>query len=67
MITVHVNNKPYTTEEETSVDQFLRLIGVNPDATALALNDMVLPKAKYATKSLKDGDKILLIKAFYGG
>lgn len=67
MITVHVNNKPYTTEEETSVDQFLRLIGVNPDATALALNDMVLPKARYATKSLNDGDKILLIKAFYGG
>ncbi|MDE6782667.1 MAG: sulfur carrier protein ThiS [Paramuribaculum sp.] len=64
MITVTVNKKEHRIGEGTTVSGLLEVLGINPAATAVALNDIVIPKAEYATKVLADGDKILIIKAF---
>ena len=67
MITVTVNKKEHHIGDGATVGDLLKLLEINPVATAVALNDIVIPKAEYATKVLADGDRILIIKAFYGG
>jgi len=34
---------------------------------AVAINDMVIPKGKWATHQVAEGDKVLIIKASQGG
>jgi thiamine biosynthesis protein ThiS len=35
--------------------------------TAVAVNDEFAPRAGWAERQLKDGDKVLVIRAAYGG
>lgn len=66
-MTVTVNKKEHQLEDGTTVGALLAALGINPGATAVAVNDTVIPKAEYASRMLADGDIVLIIKAFYGG
>lgn len=67
MMTVTVNKKEHQLEDGTTVGALLAALRINPGATAVAVNDTVIPKAEYASRMLADGDIVLIIKAFYGG
>ena len=40
---------------------------IRPQGIATAVNDQVIPAASRGTTILNEGDKIVIIKAFYGG
>ncbi|WP_289300777.1 sulfur carrier protein ThiS [Duncaniella freteri] len=47
--------------------QALEVKDIKPQGIATALNGTVIPASKRESTTLKDGDKIVIIKAFYGG
>lgn len=40
---------------------------IRPQGIATAINDHVIPAGRRAGTILNDGDKVVIIKAFYGG
>ncbi len=40
---------------------------IRPNGIATAVNDHVIPAPDRAEKVLNEGDKVVIIKAFYGG
>lgn len=67
MITVTVNKKDRQFAADTTVSALLAELDINPGATAVAINDTVVPKTEYSSRKLYNGDKVIIIKAFYGG
>lgn len=68
MIQVSINGKNYTFKEDISISEAIQLIESLPKrGIAIALNNHVVPSSQWESKILSDGDKITIIKAFYGG
>ena len=64
---IYVNDKPVELPDNCSLTEMLDAVGETKAGTAIAVNDAVVPAAKWDSLSLKEGDKVLLIKAAYGG
>ncbi len=64
---VKINDREVTLAPGANLDDALHEAGVTPKGIATALNGTVVPADKRASTPLKDGDAILIIKAFYGG
>lgn len=65
---VYVNHQLQQTEEETTLIQLLHKLGFEePGGLAIAINDEVVPKAKWNDYSLRPDDHITLIRATQGG
>jgi len=54
-------------ENSAITDVLLHIQQIQTGGIAVAVNDMVVPKGKWATSQVADGDKILIIKASQGG
>lgn len=68
MIQVSINGKNYTFKEDISISEAIQLIESLPKrGIAIALNNQVVSSSQWESKILSDGDKITIIKAFYGG
>jgi thiamine biosynthesis protein ThiS len=61
-----VNGEP-TTMEGGTVAELLRLLGIEPERVAVELNREILPKARYGTTALSDGDRIEIVNFVGGG
>lgn len=66
-MTVTINDKAHVFDEGTSLAQAFETLGLPAMGVATALNGTVIPGPKRAETILSDGDKIVIIKAFYGG
>lgn len=67
MILITINDKEYKVKEFASVRDALDLVdGLPKSGIAVALNNDVLPMSQW-NRLLTEGDKITIIKAFYGG
>lgn len=64
---VYINDVAIELADNTSLLDALKLRGIATDGIAVAINGAVLPRTAYPTTTLTDGDKLLIIKAFYGG
>ena len=64
---VTVNDKPFTLPAASTLEDALTAAKVSPKGIATALNGAVIPAPMRAKTVLADGDKILVITAFYGG
>ena len=65
---VYVNNKVFALTSAMNVEEILRKAEINDHkGIALAINNTVVPKSKWNEFSLKDNDKIVVIKATQGG
>lgn len=65
---VYINNKQYSFDSELSIaDAIKQIDGIPASGIAIALNNDVLPASQWATTTLTDGDRLTIIKAFYGG
>lgn len=65
---VNVNNKACELPISASVSTLLDTIGVNArKGVAIAVNSDVVPQAEWATRTLNENDKIMIIKATQGG
>lgn len=66
-MTVFINNQPVELHEGSSLADALAQKEIKPDGIATAINGIVINRSARAETTLKDGDKILIIKAFCGG
>jgi sulfur carrier protein len=66
---IFVNGKEREIPTKTTIDLFLREIGVPPErtGTAVARNDEVVPRNRWSETLLADGDRIEIITAVQGG
>jgi len=65
-VRVTANGRPYEVGDETTVDGFIRLRGLNPQLVVVELNGEALERARYGTE-LSDGDRLELVRAVAGG
>ncbi|MCI9285504.1 MAG: sulfur carrier protein ThiS [Muribaculaceae bacterium] len=64
---VTINDKPLTLHDDATLLDGLRQMDIEPAGIATAVNGKVVPSAARETHRLSEGDKIVIIKAFYGG
>ena len=64
---VTVNNKAVELPDGATLAEALTAVAIEPRGIAVALNDTVVPKDKLVATPLSESDRILVIKAFYGG
>lgn len=66
---VWVNGKEVQVEEQTTLMDLLRKMGVEPKPVgfAVAVNEEIIPKSKYAEHVLKEGDRIEIVNIVGGG
>jgi sulfur carrier protein len=65
---IEINNETKTITENFSAQQVFELLKIpNTNGYALAINNNVVPKSKWAETILKENDKVLVIQATQGG
>ncbi len=64
-----VNGKPLEVEEDISLLALLEKnrIEVRPVGLAVAVNEEIVPKSKYAEYKLKEGDRVEIVNIVGGG
>ncbi|HEX8545326.1 MAG TPA: sulfur carrier protein ThiS [Cytophagaceae bacterium] len=67
-MTIYINNEPKEIEEETSIQHLFSTIKILSDkGIAVAINEVVVPRADWPKKIVNSNDKVLIIKATQGG
>lgn len=64
---VIVNDLEKNIADRASLADLLAECDIPEAGIAVAVNEVVVPRTEYPVRLLSDGDKILIIKVFYGG
>lgn len=64
---ITINDVPLTLPSGSMLSDALEAKEIKPQGIATALNGTVIPAVRRQSTQLNDGDKIVIIKAFYGG
>lgn len=67
---ISVNNQEKTLDSNHNIESLLSLLEINLDqqkGLAIAVNQEILNKADWNQYKIKDGDKLILIRATQGG
>lgn len=67
MMTITLNGKPRQIEGPSTVTDFLRALDINPEQVAVALNGEVVPRDRWSTVSVREGDSVEVVRAVGGG
>jgi sulfur carrier protein len=65
---IHLNDHTTDIASGTSAGAFIELqLGGRPQGVALAINDEVLPRARWDAYQLQPDDRVLIVQAVQGG
>lgn len=65
---VYINDEVIDVPEHISnLKAILDFEGIHTDGTAIALNDCIVPRSRWETTIVGNGDRIVAIKAAFGG
>jgi sulfur carrier protein len=64
---VEINNEPIEFDSDISVKDMLARRDEGTSGIAVAVNDKIVRRTEWANFTLKNGDKVIIIKAAYGG
>jgi len=67
VISLQVNGKNVELEGPTPLLEYLEKLGVNPRAVAVELNGEILERAAYAGATLREGDRVEIVRMVGGG
>lgn len=67
MITVNVNNQPYSFSEEILLSELLNQLNFSKKGIAVAVNNAIVSKERWEDFKVSDEAFILIIKATQGG
>ena len=67
MISLQVNGKNVELEAPTRLLEYLEKLGVNPRAVAVEHNGEILERAAYAGVTLREGDRVEIVRMVGGG
>ena len=62
-----INGKDEYVEDATSLFDILQHLRIESDGVAIAVNNAVVPRAKWERTPVRDGDTIEIIHAVQGG
>lgn len=62
-----INDRTIEIIEASSLQEVIDAQNINQSGIATAVNGIVVPSTMRAKTILKEGDNIVIIKAFYGG
>jgi thiamine biosynthesis protein ThiS len=66
-VQVTANGKRYEVEAATSVAEFIRLRGLDPQLVVVERNGEALERARFEDTRLAEGDRLELVRAMAGG
>ena len=66
-VEVRANGKVYAVDDALSVAAFIRERGLDPAYVVVELNGEALPRKEYEDVTLRDGDRLELVRAVAGG
>ena len=66
-MTLHINGQPREFPDGLTVESLVTQLGMKADRVAVELNLEIVPRAKWETTSLKDGDKLEVVHFVGGG
>ena len=66
-MTIVVNGKPMEVADALSVEGLLRHLNVSRQFTAVAVNREITRKAEYGSVTLREGDKVEIVRPMGGG
>jgi sulfur carrier protein len=66
-ITVHVNGERRTLAAPVALDALVAAVTSAPSGVAAALNETVVPRARWSDTALAEGDRIEILTAVQGG
>jgi sulfur carrier protein len=65
---IYVNDEPIEVKPDISINSLLKLMNIESfQGIAIGINDQVIPREEWNLNSLKENDKVLLIRASQGG
>ncbi|GAB2773509.1 sulfur carrier protein ThiS [Streptomyces chlorus] len=66
-VTVSVNGEPRDVASGTALDALVATLTPAPSGVAAALNETVVPRARWPLTSLSEGDRVEVLTAVQGG
>ena len=66
-VSVRVNGEERRLAPGTVLDAVVRELAAAPTGVAAALNETVVPRARWAHTALRDGDRVEVLTAVQGG
>ncbi|MFI1091311.1 sulfur carrier protein ThiS [Streptomyces sp. NPDC020917] len=66
-ITVHVNGEPRALAAPLVLQSLVASLTAAPSGVAAAVNETVVPRARWAATPLADGDRVEILTAVQGG
>jgi sulfur carrier protein len=67
VISVRVNGKPVDLPGPTPLVDYVRRLGVDPQAIAVEVNGEILQRETYADRTLQEGDTVEIVRMVGGG
>jgi len=67
MLTIEVNNIKYDFNTNASLKDVVDELKIHQHGIALAINQSIIQKHKWASTKIKNGDSLLIIKSTQGG
>lgn len=67
MINIIVNDTPHLFRSETTLDLIIKELKISENGIAVAVNENIITKSAWNTKTLNENDKVLVIRATQGG
>jgi len=67
MISIIVNDTPHLFRSETTLDLIIKELKISENGIAVAVNENIITKSAWNTKTLNENDKVLVIRATQGG
>ncbi|HEU0188915.1 MAG TPA: sulfur carrier protein ThiS [Gallionella sp.] len=67
MITISINGAPRQLSDSISVAALIEELGFSGKRIALERNGEIVPRSKFATQQLTDGDRLEVVVAVGGG
>ncbi|MFF3941183.1 sulfur carrier protein ThiS [Streptomyces phaeofaciens] len=66
-VTISVNGERREVASGTALDSVVRSLTPAPSGVAAALNETVVPRARWSDTALSDGDRVEVLTAVQGG
>ena len=67
MITIKLNGKNETLEDEINVANFLEQKSIKQQSVVVMINEDIIKKDKFETTLIKNGDKVEILRFVSGG
>ncbi|WP_300021200.1 sulfur carrier protein ThiS [uncultured Maribacter sp.] len=67
MINIIVNDTPHLFRSDTTLGLIIKELKISENGIAVAVNENIITKSAWNTKTLNENDKVLVIRATQGG